>query len=156
MDESNLLRFITEQGIEAEIVYLDGETLTVEAAAAAVGVEPDRIAKSILFMANGKPRLVIANGTTRISYKLLAQHLNMSRKRLKLASADQVLNVSGYSVGVLPPFGHKMVLPTLVEEGVLSQSEIYAGGGVSNALLRVSVAELLRVTGANSLGLQEK
>ena len=51
MDEQDLTRFIQQQGIVAELVLLDTETPTVQAAAAAVGVAPEQIGKSILFMA---------------------------------------------------------------------------------------------------------
>ena len=49
MDEQDLIHFIQSQEISAELVLLDTETPTVEAAASAVGVAPDQIGKSILF-----------------------------------------------------------------------------------------------------------
>jgi prolyl-tRNA editing enzyme YbaK/EbsC (Cys-tRNA(Pro) deacylase) len=154
MDATDLANYIREQGIEAEIVHLALETPTVEAAAVAMGVRPAQIGKSILFLADGEPRLVIANGTTRVNYKPLAQYLDISRKKLKLANAEQVLAITGYPVGTVPPFGHQERVDTIIESGVLNEAQIYAGGGAINALVRLMTAELLRVTKGTVVSLQ--
>ena len=156
MDTNDLATYIEDEGVAAEIVYVEVETSTVEAAASAVGVRPEQIGKSILFLAHGRPILVIANGTTRVSYKRLAKYLGLNRKKLKLAKAPEVLNVTGYTVGTVPPFGHRRPLQTVLETEVLNQNELFAGGGAINALVRVSSAELLRVTRAETASLQDK
>ena len=148
MDSNDLQRFLVEAGIAAEIVHLANETPTVEAAAIAVGCRPEQIGKSLLFLADGEPHLVIANGTTRVGYKALAGYLGIGRKRLKLANANQVLDITGFPVGTVPPFGHKRRLPTIIEARVMSQDEIYTGGGAINALMRLATDELQRVSAA--------
>ena len=153
MNEKDLTQFIQQQGIEAEIVMLEAETPTVEAAAVAVGVSPEQIGKSILFLADGDPVLVIANGTTRVGYKPLAGYLGVSRRRLKLANAAQVLATTGYTVGTVPPFGHITKLRTILEAGVMTQQELFAGGGANQTLLRIEVRELVRATAAQIISL---
>jgi Cys-tRNA(Pro) deacylase len=153
LDSRDLARAIAAQDIAAEIVLLPEETPTVEAAAGAVGVAAEQIGKSLLFLADGKPLLVIANGTTPVAYKRLANHLGVGRKRLRLANAEQVHEVTGYQVGTVPPFGHRRPLTTLLEQKVLSQETVYVGGGDINALLRIAVAELRRVTNAEVVDL---
>ena len=145
MDSSNLAHFITTHDVKAEIVHLLVETPTVDAAANAVNVNPEQIIKSMLFMADGSPVLVVTNGLTRINRKRLAGVLGMSRRRVKIASVEQVLAITGYAVGAVPPFGHLTNLPTLLDEGVLTESTVYGGGGESNALMRLSTGELQRV-----------
>jgi prolyl-tRNA editing enzyme YbaK/EbsC (Cys-tRNA(Pro) deacylase) len=144
----DLVRFIEEQGITAELIHLPEETPTVEAAAAAVQAEPDQIGKSILFLADGDPRLIIANGLNRVDYKKLADYLGVSRRRIKLAKADEVLAITGYPVGTVPPFGHHQPVPTIIEANVMKQTDLYAGGGAINALVRLTTAELQRVVQA--------
>jgi Cys-tRNA(Pro) deacylase len=153
MDCHDLQRFITETGIEAEIVHLAQDTPTVEEAAKAVGCLPEQIGKTILFLAESRPYLVVANGVTRVGYKALADHLGTSRRRLKLAKADTVLDITGYPVGTVPPFGHKQLLPTIVEARVLAQEIIFAGGGAINALMRLTPKELLRASQAEVVSL---
>ena len=118
---------------------------TVAAAAEAVNVKPEQIIKSVLFLANGSPVLVVTNGLTRINRKPLGAVLGMSRRRVKIASAEQVQAITGYAVGAVPPFGHLTRLPTLLDAGVLIESTIYGGGGENNALMRLTTDELQRV-----------
>ncbi len=155
MNVNDLAAFMEDEGILGDIVFLDDETPTVEAAAAAVGVQPEQIGKSLLFLTPDEPILVIACGTTRVSYKRLAQYLGINRKKLKLAKAAEVLTVTGYRVGTVPPFGHRRPLSTLIESDVINQDDLYAGGGEINALVHLSTAELCRVTGAEIVNLHE-
>ncbi len=144
-DAADLAQYIAEQAITAELIHLSEETPTVEAAARAVNAEPDQIGKSILFLADGNPHLVIANGLNRVDYKRLADYLGVSRRRLKLAKAQQVLEITGYPVGTVPPFGHTQPISTILEANVLTQDDFYAGGGEINALIRLTTAELQRI-----------
>jgi prolyl-tRNA editing enzyme YbaK/EbsC (Cys-tRNA(Pro) deacylase) len=145
---TDLAYYIQEQGITAELIHLPEETPTVEAAAAAVNAHPDQIGKSILFLADDAPYLIIANGLNRVDYKQLADYLGMSRRRLKLAKAPEVLAITGYPVGTVPPFGHNQTLPTIIEGNVMVQQELYVGGGEINALIHLTTAELQRATQA--------
>jgi prolyl-tRNA editing enzyme YbaK/EbsC (Cys-tRNA(Pro) deacylase) len=143
-----LQQTITTQQIAARIVFLAEETPTVASAAATLGITADGIGKSVLFWVDAQPWLIIANGLRFIDHKKLADHLGVSRRRTKLASADEVLAITGFAVGTVPPFGHKTALPTLIDHHVLSLNELYAGGGDINALIHLSTAELLRVVPA--------
>jgi prolyl-tRNA editing enzyme YbaK/EbsC (Cys-tRNA(Pro) deacylase) len=66
-----------------------------------------------------------------------------------------VLEISGYEVGAMPPFGHRQPLTTLIDPGVLKLPEAYAGGGAENALVWLAPLEILRATGAKILDLLE-
>jgi len=160
MNAQDLEKYIEEEGIRAELVFLEETTPTVEAAAAAVGVHPRQIGKSLLFMIKGddgyRPLLVISNGLSRVGYKKLADYLGVSRKRVRIASPQQVEAVTGYDVGTVPPFGHKQAVPTLLDESVTALEEIYVGGGAINALLHLQVAELQRVLEAEVVDLSEE
>lgn len=154
MNDKDLAKFIKENQIKAEIVYLKEKTPTVELAAKALGISPEEIGKSLLFIADGKPILVIANGTTRVGYKSLANFLEMNRRKVKLARPDQVLAITGYPVGTVPPFGHISGITTLLEAGVRSQEVIYVGGGSIQALMKISLEELIEVTRAKIVSLR--
>ncbi|MFQ5420153.1 MAG: aminoacyl-tRNA deacylase [Anaerolineae bacterium] len=156
MNSEDLGQFIEANGIEAEIVHLPVETLTVAAAATAIGVEPAQIIKSVLFLADGEPVLVIANGLARVAWKRLAVYVGVSRKRLKTAKAEQVLTITGYQAGAVPPFGHREKLRTIVDKAVYDQSLVYGGGGEINALMRLRTAELRRVVGGETAVLTER
>lgn len=148
---AHIAAYLQAQGLAGELVHLATHTPTVDDAARAVGTTVDRIIKSVLFLADGAPVLVIANGTARVDSKRVADYLGLSRKRVKLADAATVLTVTGFAVGTVPPFGHPTRLRTLIEARVLEQPEVYGGGGAIDALLRIAPSEIVRATQAETV-----
>jgi prolyl-tRNA editing enzyme YbaK/EbsC (Cys-tRNA(Pro) deacylase) len=139
--------------IPGEILRLNTQTPTVEAAARAVGTEPERIVKSILFLVDDRPILAITCGTDRVETRTLAARYGVGRKRVKLAGAQTVLQETGFEIGAMPPFGHRYLLPTLLDPRVLAQPEVYAGGGSDSTLVRLSPRAILEATRAEVLDL---
>jgi prolyl-tRNA editing enzyme YbaK/EbsC (Cys-tRNA(Pro) deacylase) len=152
-DSTHLQSFMERNAIRGEIVHLDVPTPTVETAAQAVGVRPEQIVKSILFLVDQQPVLAIVNGTAYVERRVIAGLYGVGKKRVRLASPEEVQTTSGYEVGAMPPFGHIQPLPTLLERGVLELPEVYAGGGDENALLRICPQEIARATGARVIDL---
>lgn len=153
---ANLQKFIEEQGITAQILHLDVDTPTVADAAVSLNVAPEQIIKSVLFVADGQPVMVIASGLARLDRKALADFLGVSRRRVKIASAEQVLAHTGYVAGSVPPFGYKQPIETVVETAVLKLTgPIYGGGGDIHALMQLTVTELQRVVGTRTASLTE-
>lgn len=148
LSETDLLNYMRAHDIQGEIVHLSVPTPTVETAAMAVGTHVEQIIKSILFIIDGQPVLAIASGLTSIKRRALAKVYDVGKGKIKLASPETVLEVSGYEVGAMPPFGHRQPLPTLVDNRVLNIPEAYAGGGAENALLHFNPQDLLKVSGA--------
>ena len=140
--------FIDENQIIAEILPMEADTPTVPAAARALGVKEKQVIKSLVFLVDGQPTLVIGNGTRRVDNRQIARHFGVGRKRVKMARPDQALEITGYVVGAMPPFGHQIQLKTIVDPGVTAQTKIFGGGGEINAMLRLTPEELLRVTRA--------
>ena len=156
MDSTDLQQFIEEEKINAEILILDGHTPTVEDAARELAVAPEQIIKSLVFSIRDEPLLVINNGTARVDRRKLAKYLAVGRKWARFAAPEQALEITGYVVGSMPPFGHRARLRTLVDSAVSAQTEIFGGGGDLNAMMRLTPAELLRVTGAETVSLSEE
>jgi prolyl-tRNA editing enzyme YbaK/EbsC (Cys-tRNA(Pro) deacylase) len=152
----DLQKFIDDKRIEAQILRLAVDTPTVADAAAALGVAPEQIIKSVLFLADGEPIMVLACGLARLNRKALADYLGVARRRVKIASAAQVLAHTGYVAGAVPPFGYWKPIETVVETAVFQQSGIiYGGGGEIHALMQLTVAELTRAVGERSATLIE-
>jgi prolyl-tRNA editing enzyme YbaK/EbsC (Cys-tRNA(Pro) deacylase) len=151
---SDLKAFLDQHALQANLVELDVPTPTVEAAAAAVGVDASHIVKSLLFWVGSTPIIVVASGPTLVDRRLIARHFGVGRKKVKLMPAADVLDISGYSVGAVPPFGHREKIMTLMDERLLDEKEVFAGGGAGNTLLRVSPHEIQEVTQATMLDLQ--
>jgi len=148
MDSENLQQFINRHNIAADIIRLEEHTLTVGDAARALDVETMQIIKSLVFQVNGEPFLVINNGQARVDRKKLAAHIGIGRKKIKFADPDQVLEMTGFVVGSMPPFGHKNRLRTVVDPAVTRQGTVYGGGGDINAMMKIAVDVLLEATRA--------
>ncbi len=151
----DLQRFIDENGIEAQLLREIGDTPTVPAAAAALGVETDRILKTLLFLAQKPgdrsappaPFVVISHGERRVEKRPLADLHGVGIKRIKLASPDVVLQLLGYPAGGVPPFGHCTTMQVLLDSSIadLDPGLVYAGGGDDRTMLQLTVEELTRV-----------
>jgi prolyl-tRNA editing enzyme YbaK/EbsC (Cys-tRNA(Pro) deacylase) len=120
----------------------------VPEAARVLGVEADQIIKSLVFIIKDRPLLVINNGLARVDRGKVATHLEVGKKQVKFATAEQALAITGYIVGSMPPFGHRQKLPTLIDPAALAWEIIFGGGGDIDAMMRLSSKELIRVTGA--------
>lgn len=153
LTEQDLLAFITSHQIEGDILTFEQPTPTVRDAAKAAGTDEEHIVKSVLFLINNEPLLAITCGTRKVDQRAIAQYLKVGRKRVKLANAEAVLAVTGYSIGTVPPFGHKQPIRTLIDPLVLQQKRVYAGGGAENALVSITPQEILRVTKADIIDL---
>jgi Cys-tRNA(Pro) deacylase len=148
LTSQDLQRFINQHKIAATLLPMDEDTPTVPDAARALGVAEEQIIKSLVFMVDGQPTLVIANGTRKVDDRLVAGHYGVGRKRARLARSEQALEITGYVVGAMPPFGHQTRLRTIVDPDVVAQVEIFGGGGQINAMLRLTSRDLLRITAA--------
>lgn len=130
-----------------------GSTATAEAAARAVGCPLGAIVKSLLFLADGRPCLVLVPGDRQVDPAKLSRALGVGRKKVKMADPETVRRLTGYEVGGVPPLGHREWLETLVDVGLRRYGLVYAAAGVSSALFSISPEELVRVTAGRELPL---
>jgi prolyl-tRNA editing enzyme YbaK/EbsC (Cys-tRNA(Pro) deacylase) len=131
-------------GLDVDVRRLDESTATVEDAAEAVGCVAGRIAKSIVFIADGDPVLCVAAGSHRVDTDLLADVLDVAEVRQ--ATPDEVRAATGYAVGGVPPFGHD--LPAVIDEALLTNGTVFAAGGDGHSLFEVDPHRLVECTGA--------
>ncbi len=131
---------MTERGIAGELIRPGATTPTVEKAALALGVKPEQVVKSLLFLVDGHPYLVIVRGTSRVETAKLLRALGGHEARL--ATRAEAEGITGFPVGGTPPFAHRQSLPVLIDPGVLAMKEVYAGGGSNDVMLRIRVGDL--------------
>ncbi len=146
-DMLELRDIILGQGLQAEVVAPGVHMPTVDAAAAAMGVAPEKIFKSILFQAkDGRCVMVVACGNSRVDlYRVQAL---TGLNGLRLAKPDVVLARTGYPAGGTPPVGHREKFPVIVDGAVAAQKWGYAGGGRPELLIKIGTVDIIRLTGA--------
>jgi prolyl-tRNA editing enzyme YbaK/EbsC (Cys-tRNA(Pro) deacylase) len=114
-----------------EVVKLEVPVRTVREAARAVGVGEDKIIKTIVVNCGGEFRAYILRGTKRLDVKSLG---------CRLATPEEVLSVTGYPVGGVPPV---LGIPVFIDEELLSEDYVYGGGGDDHSLLRFRPRDLV-------------
>jgi Cys-tRNA(Pro) deacylase len=139
--------FIAARGLGARVLAMPENTHTAEEAARALGTDLKHIAKSLLaHLSDGRFVLCILRGDQRLDRKKL--YLAAGAKHMSLAKADDVLRITGYPIGAVPPFPLKSEVPAYIDPGVLEVDVVYCGGGDVDALLEVPTGELARITRA--------
>jgi len=131
-------------GLDVRVERLEASTATADDAALAVGCDKAQIAKSLVFIADGDPVLVIVSGAHRVDVDCLCEALDCAECRQ--ATADEVRAATGFSVGGVPPFGHG--LPVVVDESLLEHERVWAAGGDGHSLFQVEPHRLVECTSA--------
>jgi len=144
----DLQEYLDEHKIPGKIVFLDAMTRTVVQAALALNASPQQIIKSMIFLIDEKPVVAISCNTSPVSKKLVRKHFGVSKRLVRLAKAEDVLCITGYKVGTVPPFGHLEKIRTIMDPSVLESHTVYGGGGDYTSMLRLESAALLEHTQA--------
>ena len=139
---------LTAVGIDSPIVTMDDSTHTAAQAAAAIGCELGQIVKSLIFVSDDAPLLVLVAGTNRVDEALLGRSLGSA---LGKASAAEVKDATGYSIGAVPPFGHPKPLRTVIDPTLLTYDTVWAAAGTSLSVFELSPQQLLDATGGEVL-----
>ncbi len=134
-------------GLELEILEMEESTRTAGEAARACGCIVAQIVKSLVFQgaASGTPHLLLVSGKNRVDQKGFA---GLIGEKLDRPSADYVREVTGYSIGGIPPFGHDQNLVTYMDEDLFAHKTIFAAAGTPRCLFAVTPDALKTASGA--------
>jgi O-6-methylguanine DNA methyltransferase len=138
-------RFLRLVSPGARIIETAESTRTASEAAAALGLAVGQIAKSLLFVADGRPVLVVTSGDRRVDQERLKQAVGAGR--LALADPRTVLAVTGFAVGGVAPVGHLYPAQVLLDVSLRRFPTVYAAAGTPASALPMPFAELVRVSG---------
>ena len=117
-----------------------------EQAASDRGQRPGQIVRSILFnIRPGEFLMVLVAGPDQIDWKKLRQLVK--RSRIRMATEDEVLDMTGYRVGTVSPFGLPRPLKVLIDASVLKEEEVSIGSGVRNTAIILKTEDLRRALG---------
>lgn len=127
-------------------------THTAADAAAALNVDISRIAKSLVFYAvtTNDPILIIASGANRVDKEIVNEYLGF---KIKTASPDYCLQMTGYPVGGVPPFSHKQQIRTLLDQDLMQYDTIWASAGTPNSLFPISPKDLVSLSHAEVISI---
>jgi prolyl-tRNA editing enzyme YbaK/EbsC (Cys-tRNA(Pro) deacylase) len=134
------------------VLHYDDHTTTSEDAARVIGCELGQIAKSLCLTVGGEPALVVASGDQRIAEAKLAKHFGIGRKKIRIATPEQCVDIFGYAPGGVPPVGHRTAgIPIIVDQTLGRWDEIYAAAGTPHDNFALTFDQLVAITGGTVL-----
>ena len=122
-----------------------------EAIAGLLGVDPRRVFKTLVAMADGRPTVAVVPVSGHLSMKALAQARRA--KRAEMAAPAEAERLTGYVVGGISPFGQKRRLPVVVDRTLLDHGTVFVSGGRRGLQVEVAPGDLVALLGAEAADL---
>ncbi|MFF7313061.1 YbaK/EbsC family protein [Streptomyces sp. NPDC008137] len=129
-------------------------TRTAAEAAAALGCELSQICKSLIFAADGVPVLVLMDGSSRVDLDLVRKELGADK--VTRAKADVVRETTGYSIGGVPPFGHRTQTRVLADRSLLEHEVVWAAAGTPYTVFPMTPRDLVAHADATLVDVRER
>ena len=132
-------KHLESKGFADRIMEFDTSSATVELAAKAVGTAPERIAKSLTFMVDANPVMIICAGDAKIAN---AKYKAYFHTKAKMLTREEVHELIGHDVGGVCPFGINPGVKVYLDESLKRFDTVYPACGSDNSAVRLSVSEL--------------
>ena len=133
--------YFKQYGIDDRIMEFDVSSATVELAAEAVHCEPCRIAKTLSFMVDGGPVLIVTAGDARIDNpKFKAQF----KTKAKMLTPDEAVSLVGYAVGGVCPFAVNEGVRVYLDRSMQRFETVFPACGSANSAISLTLPELER------------
>ncbi|GIW13325.1 MAG: aminoacyl-tRNA deacylase [Tepidiforma sp.] len=134
-------------GLPDRVRVFEQSTATAEEAAAAAGCSVGQIIKTLFFLAEGRPTMVLMAGDRQVDTARLAQILGVGRKRLKMGTREEVRQFTGYEVGGVAPVGWLQPADVVVDASLRRFETAWAAAGTPNAVFETGVEALAAALG---------
>jgi len=123
-----------------------GDTTYGEAVAVSLGVQPDRVFKTLVASVDDSLTVAVVPVTATLDLKSLAQAVG--GKRADMAEVALAERATGYVIGGISPLGQRKQLPTVIDETVDLFDTIFVSAGKRGLQLEVNPDDLVRLTAA--------
>ena len=138
-------KYLEEKGYLDRVIEPEVSTATVELAAAALGVEPGRICKSLSFLIDERPVLILAEGMARIDNRKYKDTFGKKAKMIPREDCEQLI---GHEAGGVCPFGVRESVEIYLDESLRRWDVIYPAAGNANSAVRLTPDELEKLVDA--------
>ena len=136
--------YLVNKGYGDRILIFDVSSATVELAAVAVGTEPEKIAKSLTFMVDEQPVMIICAGDAKINNSKYKAYFH---KKAKMLTREEVNELIGHDVGGVCPFGIKDGVDVYMYVSLKRFEKIYPACGSANSAVELTPEELEQLSG---------
>jgi prolyl-tRNA editing enzyme YbaK/EbsC (Cys-tRNA(Pro) deacylase) len=136
-------KYLQKFGLKLEVVEFEESTKTAQEAANAIGCEIGQIVKSLIFRNKDQGLLFLVSGKNKLDTNKVARELKID---LKKADAQFVKEVTGFSIGGVPPVAHENKLETYIDEDLLEYQDVWAAAGMPFSVFRLESRMLQPLT----------
>lgn len=145
MSLESVQKFFSENAPEISVIVTEQSSATVELAAAAHGVQPEQIAKTICLRAGDRTMLVVAKGTARLDNR---KFKDAFAAKPRMLGADEVVELTSHPVGGVCPFGLPQPLPVYCDVSLKDFDVVVPAAGATNSAVRISPERMAELTEA--------
>jgi prolyl-tRNA editing enzyme YbaK/EbsC (Cys-tRNA(Pro) deacylase) len=145
MSLESVRAFFAEKAPDIRVVETDASSATVAQAAAAHGVAPGQIAKTLSLRLGDRVVLIVVAGDARLDNKKTKAAFGAKPRMLE---AEEVAGLTGHPVGGVCPFGLANPLPIYCDESLRDLGEVVPAAGAVNAAVRIDALRLAELVGA--------
>ena len=126
------------------VIVLDTSARTAQEAASSLGCEVGAIVKSLLFKTENTFILNLVAGDRKASLNKIKKILQ--KKDVSMASADDVKNITGYTIGGVSPVGHLNKIDIFIDNSLDRFKDLYAAAGHPNCVFKINFKDLQSIT----------
>ena len=127
-----------------KVIILDSSARTALEAASSLGCEVGAIVKSLLFKTEHSFILCLVAGDKKASLNRIKKTLNL--KDVSMASADNVKDITGYTIGGVSPIGHLNEIDIFIDNSLERFTSLFAAAGHPNCVFKISFTDLQKIT----------
>jgi len=126
------------------IIVLETSARTADEAASSLGCAVGAIVKSLLFKTENSFTLCLVAGDKRASLNSIKKSLKI--KDASMASAEDVKNITGYTIGGVSPVGHLKKIEILIDKSLNRFNSLFAAAGHPNCVFKIDFTNLQKIT----------
>lgn len=131
--------YLSQYGLDKNIIEFSESTATVKEAAEALGCHDAMIAKTMAFLVNDAPILIVASGDKKIDNSKFKQ---VFCTKAKMIPFDLLESLIGYSAGGVCPFGINEGVKVYLDVSLKEFDTVYPAAGTSNSAVKLTLPEL--------------
>ena len=135
---------LKEFNTNLSVIILDTSARTAREAASSLGCEVGAIVKSLLFKTENTFILNLVAGDRKASLNKIKKILQ--KKDVSMASADDVKNITGYTIGGVSPVGHLNKIDIYIDNSLNRFKDLYAAAGHPNCVFKINFKDLKSIT----------
>ena len=145
MSRKKAENYLEQKGFLDHVIRLEASTATVAEAADALGVEPGMIAKTMSFLLDDQPILILTEGTARVENRKYKDTFHIKAKMIPFEEVEQWI---GHAPGGVCPFGINDGGKVYLEESLRRFETVYPAAGDAHSAVKLTIPELEEVAGA--------